>query len=1196
VHKTSNASSGKGIKFFGGILKDANRGTTQSHGRQVTWRVVRILLPLVVALFGPFASAQFRSSIQGVVTDASGGVIPGVTLTLRDTDTNQVLRSTTNNDGVYNFNALPPNHFSLTAVKEGFKTKTLQNVQLIPEQANAVNIRLEIGEVSQSVTVSGDSISLLDTETASISGTISNNQIEHMPSFGRDVTQLTQLAPGVFGDGSQSAGGGTRSLPGSNSASGGATDGIFKTENAPQIVANGGQNNANSITIDGISTASAVWGGTTVITPTEDSVDNVKVVANNYDAENGRFSGAQIQITSKSGTNTIHGSLFFKADRPGLNAYQRWNGPNSINAGTPAQRGLLRDNSRFNQFGGSVGGPIWKNKVFAFFAYETLRNNTTVTGTGWYETPQFLSQTRPGSIAAKYLAYPGEGASSNAIISATCANIGLTEGKQCQTIPGKGLDLGSPLKTALGTHDPSWTGTSSPGVGSGLDGIPDIAFLSTVNPSTVTESQYNGRIDANATNKDRLSFTIYWVPVTTTRYNGPVRAANLYNHSAINDAFAGLWNHIFSPTLLNEARVNAAGWRWNEIDTNPQVPFGLAQANFGVNGSPYGNGVSLNNFGAPGPSVFNQWTYSYQDILTKVAGRHAVKMGGGVTRLYYLNEAPYSARPSYTFTNIWDFLNDAPYSENGTFDPKTGTPTANREDNRVNLWGFFVQDDVKVMPSLTVNVGLRYSYFGPFSSKQNNLSTVELGSGQAMLTGLSMRIGGNLYNAQKGNFGPQFGFAWNPGTKLAVRGGFGLNYNQNEIAITANGTANPPNVLSKSFCCSSATSSNSTILYALPSDVHTLYGYPANSNAIATFGTNNLPATGTANVTGFDQDVKTIYTYHYSLDTQYNLGRNWVASLGYQGSASRHLILQTNLNAVAAAAGIPLNPTLTSVGFYSNNGVANNNSMLAGVKHQFSHSFLLDAQYVWAKSMDQGSQPYYKSPYPNNGALTYGRSDYNVQHAFKLYGMWQPKFFGGNGWLAKVADGWSLSGIFNMHSGFPWTPTFNVSGGTLYYQNSGYTSLFPAAYLGGAGQDTSNNAFKSGPVGSSRSFNSNYSQGALAYLTVPTYKTVTASLPATGPLPQAPGVARNFLNGPDYKDIDAAIAKSFGLPAIPVLGENARFEFRVDAFNLFNNLNLDGGSIVSTISTNGTTSNPSFGQAQRALGSRTLDIQVRFAF
>ena len=144
-----------------------------------------------------------------------------------------------------------------------------------------------------------------------------------------------------------------------------ATHGIFQTENGPQALANGGQYENNSITIDGISTTSAVWGGTTIITPSEDSVESVKVVSNSYDAESGRFSGAQIQVTSKSGSNKFHGSLFFTAHRPGLNAYQRFNG---------AGNSVLRDDNFFNQFGGSVGGPIWKNKIFAFFNYETVRS------------------------------------------------------------------------------------------------------------------------------------------------------------------------------------------------------------------------------------------------------------------------------------------------------------------------------------------------------------------------------------------------------------------------------------------------------------------------------------------------------------------------------------------------------------------------------------------------------------------------------------------------------------------------------------------------------------------------------------------------------------------------------------------------------------------------------------------------------
>ena len=128
-----------------------------------------------------------------------------------------------------------------------------------------------------------------------------------------------------------------------------------------------------------------------MITPNEESVKEVHVITNNYDAENGRFAGAQIQVVSQNGTNQFHGSAFIKNSQPGFNAYQRWNGPASEGPGTPAERGLQKDTAKFNQIGGSIGGPIWKNKLFAFFSYETIRNNSTSSSTNWFETPQFPS-------------------------------------------------------------------------------------------------------------------------------------------------------------------------------------------------------------------------------------------------------------------------------------------------------------------------------------------------------------------------------------------------------------------------------------------------------------------------------------------------------------------------------------------------------------------------------------------------------------------------------------------------------------------------------------------------------------------------------------------------------------------------------------------------------------------------------------
>jgi hypothetical protein len=324
-----------------------------------------------------------------------------------------------------------------------------------------------------------------------------------------------------------------------------------------------------------------------------------------------------------------------------------------------------------------------------------------------------------------------------------------------------------------------------------------------------------------------------------------------------------------------------------------------------------------------------------------------------------------------------------------------------------------------------------------------------------------------------------------------------------------------------------------------------------------------------------------MHTHHYSLDLQYDMGHQWVATLGYMGALSRNTYFHANPNAVPAATGLPLNPQIGGGDFFGVNGSGNYNALLADLKHQFSHQFSIDAQYTWAKSMDTSSAPYTNQIYPYDPDLNYGRSDYNVGTAFKLFGMWQPVFFHGNkNWLEKLAGGWSLSGIWNWHGGFPWNPVVNVNGGSLYCGTCGYSTLLPAAYLGGAGTDNSNDQFKTG---------SNFPLGGEAYFSQPAYTAFSGT--DFGPaLPQAPGVRRNSLTGPGYKDVDMTLTKAFGLPTMPVLGENAKLEFRADAYNLFNNLNLKPTSISNNIA------NANFGAATEALGARTISLTARFNF
>jgi len=1157
-----------------------------------------LLFATLFVLFAPGAQAQFNASLRGTVADPSGAVIPGAKVILTDKDTNRSQTATTDASGIYTFNSLAPANYSLAVTATGFRAKTLAQVQITPEQANTINVTMEVGAASQTVTVTSITRGL-PTDTATLSATISSNQIQHMPSFNRDIFQLAQLTPGVFGDASQGASGGAYTLPGNQGPGGTAagSGGIFETENGPQVQSLGGQYETNGISIDGISTTSAVWGGTSVITPSEDSVEDLHVVSNSYDAENGRFSGAQIEVTTKSGTNHIHGSAFFKASRPGLNAYQRWNGLGSENPGTPSSRGLNRDNSRFNQYGGSLGGPFWKNRIFGFFNYETSPLQSTSTSQGWYETSQFDALTGVAPIAGKYLAFPGEAVAASSIIPETCASIGLTQGVNCAATSG-GLDVGSPLTSAAGTQDLTYGGNSdNPGVGNGLDGVPDLAYFNTVNPTTTSQAQYNGRLDANLTSKDRLTFTIYWVPVDTTDYNGPVRSANLWHHSQVNDAFALIWNHTFSPTLLNQARANAAGWRWNEVASNPQEPFGLPQDNVDAIGT-IGNEGGFQYFGAPGPSNLNQWTYSYNDVLTKVWGKQNIKAGGELTRLYYLNDVIYGSRPTFTFHNLWDFANDAPYKETGTFDYSTGIPFANRQDQRENLWGFFVQDDIKLRPNFTINAGLRWSYFGAFYSKEDNLDVLRFGTGSNPLDGLNVKVGGGLYSPRKNDWGPQIGFDWQPmnlNGKAVIRGGFGINYNQDEIAILANGFGNPPNAVSPNFTCaypytSNPTCSGSGILYETAGNINSIFGYAPNPAAITTFSSANLPLTGSTSVTGFPANPKNITNYHYSLETDYQMPWSTVATLSYEGTQTRHLLTQYDWLAVAAQRGLPLNPSVNFIDYYDNAANSNYNGMVATLTHNFAQHFQAEAQYTWGKAMDELSGPYYEDPYPYDVHAAYGRAAYNVQNAVKLFGMWQPVFFHGHSLAEKVLGGWTVSGIWNWHTGFPWDPTYNTAG-NLYYGSSPYSSLRPAANLGGYGKNQSNQTYMS-------SVNPNFGGNATTYFAAPTYTTGPA-FPATVPGP-APGIHRDSLTGPDYNDLDGSLAKDFGLPNNRILGEHAVFEVRADAYNFFNKINLNTGSIDNTlgsVASDGTVSpNSDFGVARSALAGRTVQLQARFSF
>ena len=1208
------------------------------------------------------AYSQYRASIQGIVTDSQGAVVSDATITLQNEETGQTYKTTSGSDGVFTFNGLPPSKFTVTVEKTGFKAKTVKGFGVVAEQANALTVQLEVGQVAESVTVNGDSEPLIDTETANLTGTVNSVDIQRLPSIGRDPFQLLQLAPGAFGDGARAGANGGNNLPGTTIGGTGGTDGVFKIENGGQITANGARTGENNYQIDGVETTSVTWGGTSVITPNEDSIKEVKIVTDNYDAENGRYRGAQVQIVSQNGTNQYHGSLFFKAHRPGLDAFTKYNGFNSNLPGCTKPCGNIRDENRFNDWGGTAGGPVLKNKLFVFFSYEDLGSNAKQgTGGGWYETPAFRALAGSSTNAAKFYGFKGIAPNGGTQVDQTCSSVNLVDAARhasdpvrypvvdCLEIPGQGLNIGTPLTVPIGTNDGSSTiagatpwntcvghdptgkctefnfGTGGDGKGgsNNLGTTADIAFYQgTIEPSNSTHRQYNGRIDFNATSKDLLAFSMYYVPSTSTGINGNGdRLMNLFNSTVTNRLLTLLWDHTFSPTLVNEARVNAAGWINKDLSTNPNGPFGMPQVTFNSVGGLQGYGIGSFN-------GFDQWTYAAKDVLTKVRGAHTMKMGGEFTRLLSVDAPFWADRPGFTFNNIWDFLNDAPVNESVQADPKTGVPSALRKDLRDNIVALFFQESYKVRPNLTLTAGLRWEYFGPISEKNGLLATVDFGTGANRFTNINVRTGGSQFNAQKANFGPQLGFAWSPrefagrefGNRLVIRGGFGMAYNGIAQSNTLDTRFNPPFVDNNpSFNCANGTADPAcqvAYIGTFPSDAHSATGYGPNPNAKVSFGPNNLPTTCCIDLTALPANWPTTYTYHYTLGGEYDLGHQWVASIGYQGSTTRHLTQHYNLYNVAAALNYTLNPVVKGITYYSDDGAARFNALLLELKHNFSHSFQLDTQYRLSRSMDAGSNAYAGSFYQWNIATGFANSDYDVRHAFKVFGIYSPTIFkGSRSWMEKVAGGWSISGILNAHTGFPWTPqyglgeldTFTVNGVTGHYEpvfnfgpgscgpscDAGSGAILPATYLGGftpnyrGNSSATGNAFFTAP---------NLQPGTLfecLFVAAPTANCPNGKQ-GFGGLPSLPGIARNSFYGPGYFDIDAQLSKSFGLPNMKLIGENGKIEIRANFYNLFNKVNLNG-----TCGWNGVVCDVTqahFGESQSALGARVIEMQARFSF
>lgn len=1112
---------------------------------------------LFAACVAPLLHAQFGANLQGTVSDNSGAAIPNATVTLTNNETQRKQTATTSGDGFYRFTGLAPGTYSLSAEAKGFSRQSLKNVVVTAEQTQGVDLTLHPGEVSETVTVTGETAPLLETENAEVGRSVTTREVRSLPQFGRDPYELVRLSPNVTSDMARDGSGNAVALPNATGP-GGSNTSIFQTENLLAVSANGQRLSANDYLIDGVSVNSLGWGGAAVVTPNQESVKQVVVLTNAYSAEWGRNSGAQVSVISQNGTDQFHGSGFFKYDSPSLNAYNKWGGP----AGALP----VRDNNLYRQFGASLGGPVVKNKLFWFFSYEGLRQNTNGAYEAWVETPDYRQSVislRPNSITTQIFQSPGTAPRVMNVLNTPCP--AAFAAGTCQQVQG-GIDVGS-LAGATGQYGPL--------TGGGLDGIPDLEFAQISNPNSVQGDQYNARVDYNATSRDMVAVSMYFTRLhnfgaDTAAGSRPMADVNF---SPLNTAVTATYTHTFTPTLINEARANLTRFAANQIDSNQGVVnWGIPRLE--VQGYPISRVKIGAAQGEAVPGVFAQNTYEFRDVVNKIAGNHGLKFGVELRREQDNNNLEGGARPDYTFNGLFDMANSVPIYEGIDANPVTGGPANSQRYFRTPYYGWFVEDDWKIRPNLTLNLGLRWEFFSPPTEKTGSLSNLIFGS-EGLANSTVQKVS-QLYDADYSNFAPRLGFAWSPktGSNLVVRGGFGVFYNRIPEVLFTNSAANPPDFARYGICCGSANNpfAGGQILYALGSS-NSPFSYPVNP-ALAQ-GIN--PATGSPNsaaveIWGAQPNMPTPMVYSYSMEVEYRLPWRMAVDLGYAGSTAHHLIRLVNENFL-----YPNNknlngkPAFTAVYFPQPDSNSNYNGGFLTLRRQFDHGLQFAFNYRWAKSLDNSS---YEGPgfttnqtYPQDNRTEWGPSDFDVTHIITFSGLWDlPGPSTDHRFLHNVLGGWELAPIITWHTGFPWTPVIGQS-----VQTPGGPTLSPirpTAYYGGAGHSESNDAFMSG---------SNFVNGGAAYF----------DIAAGGP----PGIGRNSWRGPHLFQTDLSFSKDIAMPFF--FGENARLNLRANFFNLFNQLNL----VPLTFSSTGTHPDQSlFGTASGALAGRVVELQARFSF
>ena len=1115
-------------------------------------------IAMLFLVMTPRLLAQASAEVSGVVTDPSGAVVVHTEVTLKNTDTNSIRTLTTDAAGLYRFTNLQPGHYEFSTSPQGFSSFKADIVVQIGGQYT-VNAKLLITSTS-AIEVTTDASAQVNTTTAEVSQVISSEQVAQLPSLTRNPYDFVALTGNVSGGDS------------SNSSASGYQNGP-STVRGVGLDLNGGRQSGTEVLLDGLENISVFTDQVAIRVPI-DSVQEYRVVTNNFLPEYGRASGGVVSVATKSGANAFHGTAW---------EFNRLSAT-TANTVTNAQAGLAKGIYTRNQFGGEASGPILRDKLFFEGTVEWLRVRSAAPSIAVVPTSQFLAAAA-SNISSFFSTYAGP---SSAQILSTTTNLQAGGGT-------------TPLYSTLASSLPVFNVVSFVSPNDAGGGAP--------------ENRYNivGRVDYNLGEKTQAFFRFsddHEIDQPGYAFSSPYSQYNV-GQSTIGQSYMLNLSHEFSPSFseiskVGFTRANLAAYQYNTALQNTPTLVVAPNAEDPYSKKPFQlpGFFDLNPANGGLPSGGPQNTIQYNQDVSFLKGRHALQAGAQI--LYIQMNQSYGAYAqaeeqlgSKQAAGLQDLLTGNLYELEVAVNPQGAVPCAKNpytgvlsqtagctitlptsapsfaRSDRYHDWAAYAQDQWKASPQLTFDYGVRYEFFGVQHDNHPNLDAnfyygpgsslpAQIRSG-AVLTVPNSPIH-KLWNPQYGTVSPRVGFAYDlfGNGKTSIRGGYGISYERNFGNVTFNIIQNPPNyaVVIASGCQSPNT---------YPSTACPLQTAPAPPPATVT--NNNLgPLAGgsgsvplpPASLRHVDQNIRTSQTQFRSFSIDQQIGHNTIIEIAYNGSRGIHLYDIKNFNIPGSGnlyLGDPIKDpvsgnsalTYTNPQFKNdNNRGSNGDSYYNGVYFQINstdihHSGVsLIANYTFAHSVDDLSTAFsedsagnFELGYTNafDPGMDRGSSDFDVRQRVVLSPIYKvPDFFKGNTMMEEIAGGFEVTGILTMRTGTPFTfydSTNNNSG----YQVVRYNPITPVKQT----------HFKSIPAGAPNTDNA-YMIGTLP-LDVPFGNAALEGISDLGPYP-ATMTGRNIFTGPGAFDLDMSVSKQFPIR------EGVNLELRAEGFNVTNHHNL----------------------------------------